>query len=171
MRYTILSALVLALSTSVVAGVPGQQPAIDSAPQLRFEVASIKEADITRDSGGATLRMLPSGRYEARGVSLLMLIARAYQVRFFQIVDGPVSFLISRLIQETGRMVVDRTGLTGTYEIDVRWAPDALPSGGLSSPGVSLFYALQEQLGLKLEAQSGPVELLVIDRVSLPTPD
>jgi uncharacterized protein (TIGR03435 family) len=68
-------------------------------------------------------------------------------------------------------MVVDRTGLTGTYEIDVRWAPDALPSGGFSSPGVSLFYALQEQLGLKLEAQSGPVELLVIDRVSLPTPD
>ena len=77
------------------------------------------------------------------------------------------------------RLVVDRTGLGGTYDMTLRFTPDNIPSsgGGPSGPppvdpnGPSIFTAVQEQLGLKLESQQGPVEVLVIDRVQRPTED
>jgi uncharacterized protein (TIGR03435 family) len=72
-----------------------------------------------------------------------------------------------RLAQElrglVERHVVDRTGLEGLYEITLQWSPDQ------QANGPSLFTALQEQLGLKLEPQRGPVEVLVIDSVERPT--
>jgi uncharacterized protein (TIGR03435 family) len=75
----------------------------------------------------------------------------------------------------TGRPVVDKTGLTGTYDIDLKWTPDQVPASADGAPppgdGVSLFTAVQEQLGLKLDAQLGPVDVLVIDSVQLPTED
>jgi uncharacterized protein (TIGR03435 family) len=63
----------------------------------------------------------------------------------------------------TGRMTVDRTGLTGSYDVDLSWndEPD----------GPSLFTAIQEQLGLKLEARRGPVDVLVIDSAERATED
>jgi uncharacterized protein (TIGR03435 family) len=79
-----------------------------------------------------------------------------------------------------GRTVVDRTGFTGMFDYDLRWTPDLTPqSRGNASPGgpaadpnrPSLFTALQEQLGLKLESTRGPVEVLVIDHVEMPTAD
>jgi uncharacterized protein (TIGR03435 family) len=63
----------------------------------------------------------------------------------------------------TGRSVVDKTELTGVYDADLVWND--------SEEGPSLFTAIQEQLGLKLEAQRGPVDVLVIDRVERPTSD
>ena len=66
-----------------------------------------------------------------------------------------------------GRIVVDNTGLTGAFDIDLDWAQD--PSADAAGP--SIFTALQEQLGLKLESSRGPVDVLVIDRVEPPTPD
>jgi uncharacterized protein (TIGR03435 family) len=66
-----------------------------------------------------------------------------------------------------GRTVVDRTGLSGTFDIDLEWTPD--PTADTTGP--SLFTALQEQLGLKLESTRAPVEVLVIDRVERPMPD
>jgi uncharacterized protein (TIGR03435 family) len=77
-----------------------------------------------------------------------------------------------------GRPVVDRTGLTGTYDLELTWTPEAPPAGREGAPAVpfdpngpSLFTALQEQLGLKLEATTGPVEVLVIDSADRPIPD
>lgn len=83
-----------------------------------------------------------------------------------------------------GRRVVDRTGLTGGFDLalyfDNRPVPGVGPGGGLRTPPgadpppadvVSIFTALEEQLGLKLEAQTGPVEVLVIDHVERPTPN
>lgn len=61
------------------------------------------------------------------------------------------------------RHVVDRTGLTGLYEVDLEWSPDQL------GDGASLFTALQEQAGLKLEPQRGPVEVLLIEGIERPT--
>jgi len=76
------------------------------------------------------------------------------------------------LLELVGRPVVDRTGLTGTYDFYVRFAAAGL---GAASPDTtnlpSIFTALQEQLGLKLEAARGPVEMLVIDSVERPTPN
>jgi uncharacterized protein (TIGR03435 family) len=67
------------------------------------------------------------------------------------------------------RVVVNRTGLEGNFDLDLRFE---LPSGGgTGNPGQfpSLFTAIQEQLGLKLEAQKGPVEVVVIDSIGRPS--
>jgi len=65
------------------------------------------------------------------------------------------------------RAVFDRTGLTGVYDVRVEWTPDS----ATGDPGVSLFTAIQEQLGVKLESGRGPVDVLVIDHVERPTLD
>ena len=65
------------------------------------------------------------------------------------------------------RIIVDKTGLTGSFDFDLDWTQD--PSADASGP--SLFTALQEQLGLKLESARGPVEVLVIDGAEPPTAD
>jgi uncharacterized protein (TIGR03435 family) len=86
----------------------------------------------------------------------------------------------SRLIPGAGRLVFDRTGLTGTFDIDLQWTPDTAlttsTQGAASTPSVdgsapSLFSALEEQLGLKLVSMKGPVEVLIIDHVEQPTPN
>jgi uncharacterized protein (TIGR03435 family) len=53
--------------------------------------------------------------------------------------------------------------LTGAYEVTSEWTPDSIAAD--AAPGPSLFAALQERLGLKLEAGKGPVDVFVIDRV------
>jgi bla regulator protein BlaR1 len=62
-----------------------------------------------------------------------------------------------------GRMVVDRTGLTGIFDMDVQWTPDE------EGTNADLFRALREQLGLKLEATRAPVEVIVIDSAGRPS--
>jgi uncharacterized protein (TIGR03435 family) len=74
--------------------------------------------------------------------------------------------LAAILSGQAGRSVRDRTGLTGAFKVELEFAPDPLAAGG-DRP--SLFTALEEQLGLKLEPQRGAVEVLVIDRVQPPT--
>ena len=85
----------------------------------------------------------------------------------------------------TGRTVVDRTGLDGGYDFKLEWAPDPGEMGAAGPPppgappgekeaspvpdGPSLFTAIQEQLGLKLEATKGPVEVVVIDHAEKPS--
>jgi uncharacterized protein (TIGR03435 family) len=81
-----------------------------------------------------------------------------------------------RLLDETvGSPVVDRTGLTGAFDFDVTWGPpgdlQTDPSQQTTEGLASLFTALREQLGLKLDATRGPYDVLVIDSVARPTPD
>jgi uncharacterized protein (TIGR03435 family) len=72
---------------------------------------------------------------------------------------------LARLVgPAVGRIVVDRTGLTGTWDLEVEFSAD-------QSDGPSLFTALQEQVGLKLEAARAPVDVVVIERLERPTPD
>ena len=87
----------------------------------------------------------------------------------------PLSNFVRNLGGMTGRFVIDKTGLAGPYDLDLQWAadpgaPGAPPSGG-PGDGASLFAAIQEQLGLKLEARRAPVEVLVIDSAERPTED
>ncbi len=97
----------------------------------------------------------------------------------------PMTALAELLTQQLDRSVVDKTGLTGIYDFKLQWTPDesqgAMFKGtepgpqtptSTSSPdssGPSVFTAIQEQLGLRLESQKGPVEVLVIDHVEKPS--
>jgi uncharacterized protein (TIGR03435 family) len=86
----------------------------------------------------------------------------------------PVANLVPPLTQQLGRIVQDKTGLTGMYDIELHWtADDAAPDSrsASDSPGPSIFTAMQEQLGLKLESQKAPVEVLLIDHVEQPPPN
>jgi uncharacterized protein (TIGR03435 family) len=95
--------------------------------------------------------------------------------------------LTQLLTQVTGRMVHDETGLSGLYDFELRFDPQVLmamlPQLGINIPAgaatanlpasdsPALLTALQEQLGLKLDSQRGPVEVLVIDSAEVPQPD
>ncbi len=75
--------------------------------------------------------------------------------------------------------IVDRTGLDGLFDLDLDFQPEQTVQGppGAPPPGAgdpnspSIFTAVQEQLGLKLESTKGPVDVLVIDHVERPTAD
>jgi len=75
--------------------------------------------------------------------------------------------LTSTLAGITGRPVFDKTGLTGKYDYKLEYAPDN--SADVDPTGPSIFTAVQEQLGLKLESAKGPVEIFVIDHVERPS--
>jgi bla regulator protein BlaR1 len=86
-----------------------------------------------------------------------------------------LSQVASSLSMFVGRVVLDRTGLTGAFDINLTWTPDQMPQRPPGAPdlpvdpnGPSIFTAIQEQLGLKLDSQRGPVEMLVIDRAEHP---
>jgi uncharacterized protein (TIGR03435 family) len=82
------------------------------------------------------------------------------------------------LAELVGRPVVDRTGLTGTFDGTLEWVPTPEELGALGEPapgvpefGVSLFTALEEQFGLKLQSERGGVDYLVVESVNRPTPN
>jgi uncharacterized protein (TIGR03435 family) len=92
----------------------------------------------------------------------------------------PMLELARGLSPIVGRIVIDKTGLQGRYDFQMTFAPEGRGFGpgpaGPDAPPVdpntpSLFTALQEQLGLKLESERGPVDVVVIDRVEQPTED
>jgi uncharacterized protein (TIGR03435 family) len=73
------------------------------------------------------------------------------------------------------RQVIDKTGLSGNYDVDLKWTPDNVGRSPQSSTDAlvdgapNIFTAVEEQLGLKLESSKGPVETLVIDHVEMPS--
>lgn len=78
--------------------------------------------------------------------------------------------LTDKLSRVADRPVVDRTGLAGAYAVVLDWAPDPVPND--SDARASLYTAIEEQLGLKLEARKEPMEVVVIDRIEkVPTAD
>ncbi|HUB52346.1 MAG TPA: TIGR03435 family protein [Terracidiphilus sp.] len=85
----------------------------------------------------------------------------------------PVAALAFNLSNEVGRQVIDKTGLTGNYDFELKWTPDEMQAAPESSDdddsGASVFAAIQEQLGLKLESAKGPVDVLVIDHIERPS--
>jgi uncharacterized protein (TIGR03435 family) len=93
------------------------------------------------------------------------------------IVQGITTQMLAvQLSQRLERTVVDKTELTKAYDFTLRWSPEGQPLGPkdnesapVDASGPTIFTALQEQLGLKLESTKGPVEVLVIERVEKPT--
>jgi bla regulator protein BlaR1 len=93
---------------------------------------------------------------------------------------APISQIASTLSQFAGRIVIDKTGLTGNYDMNLTWTPDNMPQRAHGAPeplingvpidpnGPSIFTAVMEQLGLKLDSQKAPINVLVIERAEHP---
>jgi bla regulator protein blaR1 len=89
-----------------------------------------------------------------------------------------LAYFANRISGQVGRAVIDRTGLSGNWSFELKFAPTPSGLAGAGSVAATtvdnlpnFFTALEEQLGLKLESSKGPVEVLVIDSVQQPTPD
>jgi uncharacterized protein (TIGR03435 family) len=121
---------------------------------------------LTQSNNGSRLKPNTDGRRPrvamgATETGLLQLVGE----------DVPVSRLAIVLAGSAGRIVIDRTGIEGNFDFKLEWVPDAtnVPSINgarmeTTADGPPLFTAVQEQLGLRLEATKGPVEILVIER-------
>jgi uncharacterized protein (TIGR03435 family) len=126
--------------------------------------SKLQESQMKEGDAGRGRMMMGRGQFSGQGVALQMLT--------------------QSLSSQLGRPVIDRTGLKGNFDFKLEWTPDPGQSGGPfggglppgadappppDSNGPSVFTALQEQLGLRLESQKGPVEMLVIDKVEKPS--
>lgn len=97
---------------------------------------------------------------------------------YFNAGAAAISALAQTLSAQSGRPVLDRTGLTGPFDIDLEYDVSSLrplrPAGSsveLPHAAPSIFTAMREQLGLSLESVTAPVDHIVIERVDRPTPD
>ena len=101
-----------------------------------------------------------------------------------QVSGQPIASLAGSLGNQLQRPVIDKSGLTDRFDFTLTWMPDTgrggpigpLPPGMPELPPIdpnapSLFTALQEQLGLKLESGRGPVQVVVVDSIQPPTED
>ena len=105
----------------------------------------------TQGTSGATVPGLSSGRGRIA----------------VQAANDALAILAYELSWRLGRPVIDRTGLQGKYNLTLEWAEDGGTSAGTVGP--SLFTAIQEQLGLRLESTRGPVQVLIIDHAERPS--
>jgi uncharacterized protein (TIGR03435 family) len=126
--------------------------------KLHQETRTMPAYDLVLANGGSKLqpsksngKSISSGRTYFKGQGLTTTI------------------IAQQLSQITGRIVVDKTNLTDRYDLELRWTPDDEPAADNSAP--SLFTAIREQLGLKLEPAKEPVPVLIIDQVDPPTPN
>jgi uncharacterized protein (TIGR03435 family) len=94
---------------------------------------------------------------------------------FFRASGTLLSGFVQQLEMILHEPIVDRTGLTGRFNIDVRWAPQGDrgidPADATVEQRAAIFTALPEQLGLRLQPIRGPVDVIVIDSLGRPTPN
>jgi len=120
-----------------------------------------------RDGAGSPSPVAPGGRRP---------VCRMLTTRRFITAGAQTMQELSNVLQAlTGRPVADRTGLTGAFDFDLQWTNGPVaPAAGAPAPpddGPSIFGALQEQLGLRLEPGRAPFDVVVVDAVQRPTPD
>jgi bla regulator protein blaR1 len=129
--------------------------------KVHFETREMPVYALTIAKGGPKLIPAKDGESSRLSVRQNEMTARA--VTLDQWIHSP--FL-------GGRMVVDQTGLTGTYDFTLTWSEQSISSGigeGSGTDAPSLFTAVQEQLGLKLIPAKAPVEVIVIDHIDRPS--
>jgi len=110
---------------------------------------------------------LPSGNPTGPGVFVLRGLVAGERRIVGQ--SGSIADLVAKISYMSGidRMVTDKTGLSGKYDFSLEWTPESAHPE--TDTGTSIFTAIQEQLGLKLEPDKGSVEVLVIDHVERPS--
>jgi bla regulator protein BlaR1 len=139
----------------------------------KFKESRESDPNIIDLGGRANPAAAPPGRLAVTKIRRGILVAQ----------ETTIAWFASQLSEFLARPVVDKTGLTGKYDLKLEWQPDEnqvamfqamqVPEGFGATPadpaGPSLFAALQEQLGLKLELEKGPVEIFNIERIEKPS--
>jgi uncharacterized protein (TIGR03435 family) len=118
-------------------------------PKLKASPATTVDGNEAPHDGSTTVR---HGEISGTGVTM-----------------ARVSSLLSDAVRRT---VVDKTGLPGNYDVALKWTPDedaAKDAGAPADAPPSIFIAVQEQLGLKLQAGKGPVHTLIVDHIERPS--
>jgi uncharacterized protein (TIGR03435 family) len=137
--------------------------------------APIYELDLAK--GGSKLTIATPNDTFAKGINGLdgNPVSSGYPVQLSRgrLIGQSVTIasLIDYLKLELKRSVVDKTGLTGKYDLSLQWTPDNTLTDSPLAGGPSIFTAVQEQLGLKLEPSTAPLDILVIDSAEAPTPN
>jgi uncharacterized protein (TIGR03435 family) len=164
----------------------------------RYDIDAKAQGDPSREQMMATLQTLLADRFklevhrETREGPVFALTVAKNGAKLKQPKDGEESFIrngrtgpldkdaatsilygqkasmpafIEQLSRQLGRPVLDRTGITSDFDFRLEFAAGDAPTDA----GPSIFAAIQEQLGLKLEAAKGPVEILVVDHAEKPS--
>jgi len=121
---------------------------------LHSEMREMAHYELTVGKNGPKLKESTVGPGEATGA------ARLDGIRSNRMQMNRLAALLSRM---TRMPVLDKTGLTGFYQFDLRYANEVSQTPTENPAGPSVFTAVQQQLGLKLESRKGPVEVLVVD--------
>jgi hypothetical protein len=182
-----LAALVVPIFIGILISPATQAQTLTPGTPPAFDVLSVKPSTCPRKP----VQFQPGARIVAASVPAQILIGMAYGIPFSawrQGMIGAPDWVDSQCYsveahaqgnpprdQDVDRAVMDRTGLSGTFEITLDYSPS--PRSGQPGSDTSadssllstIFTALQEQLGLKLEPQKDPVDVLVIDHVEEPS--
>jgi uncharacterized protein (TIGR03435 family) len=155
--------------------------------KVHTETKQLPVYELVVAKGGSKLKEAIVGDIYANGIKGPDGVGRGGMVRMGRgqlTAQGvPMSSVVNMLSQQLHRTVIDKTGLTGKYDLELNWTPDEgegmgppPPGGGqphgdapTEGSGPSIFTATQEQLGLRLQSGKGPVDTLVIDHVETPT--
>ena len=131
---------------------------------------NIKKSDLDCDAIQAARRAGSTDAFPAtsNGAPACGMSMRGEQGMTVLLGARPLSTLAASLGSGTGRVVVDKTGLKGNYDLTLRYVDRPEPNAPPDSPP-EIFTALQEQLGLKLEPDRAPLKILVIDHIEKPT--
>ena len=158
-----------------VAGKSNMQMGMDCVPALltdRFHVFVHRETRqlpvyaLVVAKGGP--KLAASDPNDGKSQSLRVLPPR--DLARFTAVKMDFPWFINLLGGELNLPVVDKTGITGVYDITLSYTPQRLlDAPDYAGNGISVFTAIQQQLGLKLEAAKGPVEVLVVDHAEKPS--
>jgi bla regulator protein blaR1 len=164
-------------------GVEGQIPMARMRPMLQAMIADRFKLKIHKETKEMPVYALVM---EKNGLKIVPHAGAEQQFRFGDgsliVKKGGTAALATWLSRQLGRVVIDQTNLKDEYDYTLQWTPDPgqggaesiglppeLPRPHADTNGPSIFTALQEQLGLRLVSQKGPVEIIVIDSVEKPS--
>jgi uncharacterized protein (TIGR03435 family) len=134
--------------------------------KLHHETRDLPMYALTVAKSGFKLKeAVPDGSPDSKRRPGTMTVGRGT----YSAVAIPMSNLALILGYQVHRLVVDRTGLSGQYDVALKWSPEDGANSATDSP--SLFVALEEQLGLKLDSTKGPVDVIVVDHAEMPAVD
>jgi uncharacterized protein (TIGR03435 family) len=150
-----------------------QQPILTDRFQLKFhhEMKRLPVYELVTIKGGPKFKEITAAELKSDvGVNGVRAGGMSVHNRNLTATGVPISSLVNHLSGQLQRVVVDKTGLTAKYNLQLSWSAD---DAGPPSPDVTgppdIFTALEEQLGLKLQPGKADIDTFVIDHVELPS--